>query len=202
MLGPRGMARLVVAVGFFCLVLLPGAGWGGGLQSAKWGWSGKDASPEFQMAAQGPLEAQVIGKQSSPAKTFQLWPNRPPMGLKQDADTLKLPGNLEVRVSFLYHREHAFFTEDRPIESHMLFQYSMDYGVLPNLQVGLTGFFYHPQSDDLVLQKKYGNLALGWGPGIKYDLGRWSFTFSSQLTPGYGEQQKDLHNWFRVWYAF
>jgi hypothetical protein len=196
------MARLLAVVGLFCLVLMPGAGWTAATPATNWDWPPSSPHPSLQMAAQGPLEAQILADQSSPARTFQLWSARPLFGLKQDADTLRLPGNLEVRVSFLYHREHAFFTPDRPIQSHLLFQYSMDYGVLPNLQVGLRGFFYHPQSEDPALQKRYGSLALGWGPGVKYDLGRWSFTFSSQLNPGYGEQPKDLQNWFRVWYAF
>ena len=44
---------------------------------------------------------------------------------------------------------------------------------------------------------------MGLGPGIKYDLGRWSFLVKSQMETGNRDQRADgLQNWFRVWYAF
>jgi hypothetical protein len=45
---------------------------------------------------------------------------------------------------------------------------------------------------------------MGIGPELKYDLGRWSFLLKSQIEAGNRDQNqnKDLQNWFRVWYAF
>jgi hypothetical protein len=41
---------------------------------------------------------------------------------------------------------------------------------------------------------------MGFGPGIQYDLGRWSFMLRSQVESN--PRGEDLQNWFRVWYAF
>jgi hypothetical protein len=46
---------------------------------------------------------------------------------------------------------------------------------------------------------------MGWGPALKYDLGRFSFTFQSQVSQAEKarpEDTKDVQSWFRVFYAF
>jgi len=40
------------------------------------------------------------------------------------------------------------------------------------------------------------------GPGLKYDLGRWSFIIKTQMETGDRDRGDNLQNWLRVWYAF
>jgi hypothetical protein len=47
----------------------------------------------------------------------------------------------------------------------------------------------------------FGGRVMGLGPGLKYDLGRWSFVMKSQVETG-ARDRTDLQNWFRAWYAF
>ena len=43
----------------------------------------------------------------------------------------------------------------------------------------------------------------GPGPGIKYDLGRWSFLLKTQLETGNQDRGADgMQSSVRVWYAF
>ncbi|MBW1990560.1 MAG: hypothetical protein JRI59_00220 [Deltaproteobacteria bacterium] len=109
---------------------------------------------------------------------------------------------MELRISFLYHKDQTTLNPPRPIRSYLLFKYSMDYALLPNLRVGLSGFLYHPPEEGLYFRQRYGDTVVGFGPGIKYDLGRWSFTFQSQLNSGSQTRREGFQNWFRVWYAF
>ncbi len=109
----------------------------------------------------------------------------------------------ELRVSFLYHQDQPVGqTPDTPA-SHLLFRYSMDYRVMPNLKVGLSGYLYRPQAEYFPWRGyQTSEPMLGFGPGVKYDLGRWSFLLRSQLEPGTKDRGEALHNWFRVWYSF
>lgn len=204
--GFRGTTWQRVLLGLLMGVLawVPATARGGGLD-------GPLSLPFLAVVAQSPLEAQMVGEKPltplvpSPLLTdlADLSPG-PKFQSDPQGATLRLPQNF--RVSFLYHRDAGALSPggagERPVQSPLLFRYSMDYLLLPNLQVGLSGFLYQPPGDILSLQRRYSHLTLGWGPGIKYDLGRWSFTFRSQLESGRPEGGQDLQNWFRVWYAF
>jgi hypothetical protein len=70
--------------------------------------------------------------------------------------------------------------------------------------VGLSGYLYYPAADQpFSLSRPFaGERVMGVGPGVKYDLGRWSFVFKSQMETGTRDRGDDLQNWLRVWYAF
>jgi hypothetical protein len=68
--------------------------------------------------------------------------------------------------------------------------------------VGLSGFLYKPSADQLSLLRKQDGLVMGLGPSLKYDLGRWGFTFQSQVEKNRPQEDKDIQSWLRVWYAF
>lgn len=159
------------------------------------------------VSASSPLEAQILGEK--PATPPAISPRAllqdisPAPSLEQDSSggaTLRLPQNF--RVSFLYHNDRPVGSLERQVQFPLLFKYSVDYSLLPNLQVGLSGFLYQSPADPLSFQRRYGSTVMGWGPSLKYDLGRWSFTFRSQLESGRPDGVQDFQNWFRVWYAF
>jgi hypothetical protein len=109
----------------------------------------------------------------------------------------------ELRVSFLYNQDQPSGQTPIGPASHLLFRYSMDYCVMPTLKVGMTGYLYKPPNDYFAWRSN--NLSepvYGLGPGVQYDLGRWSFLLISQLESGTKDRGEALHNWFRVWYAF
>ena len=118
--------------------------------------------------------------------------------------TLKLPHDVELRVSFLYDLTPPTQRTGRSVRSYLLFKYSMDYQFMPNLQVGLSGYLYQQRSSDFLTFKgpQVDKSALGLGPGVKYDLGRWSFLFQSQVETGSRDRDEGINNWFRVWYVF
>ncbi len=114
--------------------------------------------------------------------------------------TLKLPKNF--RISFRYNGENPVGTGERFTQSPLLFKYSMDYCLSSKLKVGLSGFLYQPPADHLSFLRQKSDLYMGWGPSLRYDLGRWNFTFQSQVEKVRPDDNKDLQGWFRVWYAF
>jgi hypothetical protein len=57
-------------------------------------------------------------------------------------------------------------------------------------------------ADSRYFQRRYGDVTMGLGPGVRYDLGRWSLTLQSQYGTKSRDQKEGLQNWFRVWYAF
>lgn len=124
--------------------------------------------------------------------------------LPQASATVKFPPDLELRVSFLYDLNNLASQSQRSVHSHLLFKYSMDYRVMPNFQVGLTGYLYQQRSPDFLTFRgpRLDDSVMGLGPGVKYDLGRWSFIFQSQLETGTTDRNDSLNNWFRIWYAF
>jgi len=165
--------------------------------------------PIIRAAAQTPMEAQMSGE-----KPFQAQPSLRPErltlpgtvpGLALDGEggaTLRLPHHLEMRISFLYNRDSSSWDSQKRGDSSLLMKYSMDYRLLPNLQVGLNGYLYRPDAGEgFAFQRPFGDRVMGLGPGLKYDLGSWSFVLKSQLETG-GPKGEDLQNWFRVWYAF
>jgi hypothetical protein len=147
------------------------------------------------------MEAQMLGEKPSRPPVSEVLPIHGSQRPEGEA-TIKLPGNLELRISFLYDGRRSSMFPERPVQSHLLFRSSVEYRLLPNLQVGLSSFLYQTPADSQLFQRRYGSMVLGWGPGIKYDLGRWSFTLRSQLETGSRERGENLQNWFRVWYAF
>ncbi len=162
---------------------------------------------------QTPMEAQMLGEkpfQSSPAPTSSvselLSGAAPAVRLDQDGGAiLKLPRNLEMKISVLYNRENdssePAFVGPAKRRNPLLMKYSLDYRLLPNLKVGLNSYLYRPDgADNLSLSRQFGSQVMGVGPALKYDLGRWSFVVKSQVETG-GEH-KDMQNWLRVWYAF
>jgi hypothetical protein len=110
----------------------------------------------------------------------------------------------ELRVSFLYNQDQPPGQSSIGPASHLLFRYSLDYCIMPTLKVGLSGYLYKPPTDYFSWRSNlnFADPVYGFGPGIKYDLGRWSFLLRSQLETGARERGESLHNWFRVWYAF
>ncbi len=199
MLGHRGKTWRLFIAGALCLYLaiLPG----GAKASLALPVSAlsNPSGPLAPITSQGPLEAQILGERPSRSPASGLLPV--PSADREGETAVRLPGNLELRISFLYDGDRAALRPERPIQSYTLFSYSMDYRLRPNLQVGLSGFLYQPPTDHQLFQRRYGSMIMGLGPGLKYDLGRWSFTFRSQFetSPQRGE---NLQNWFRVWYAF
>lgn len=161
------------------------------------------------VGAQTPMEAQMLGEkpfQSHPAPNSGLLSTIAP-GLQLDQDggaALKLSHNLEMRISVLYDREPGRLEPSKRGESSLLMKSSLDYRLLPNLQVGLNAYLYRPDpSDNLPLSRQFGDRVMGLGPGIKYDLGRWSFMLKSQMETGSRERGGDgMQSSVRVWYAF
>ena len=204
MLGPRGTTWRVVMGCLFFLAALVSPGWAAdhGPSLSLFG-----GGRPFLLAASAetPMEAQLLGEKQ-PGKTVQpfsaLEDLTPSFHVdREGAAVLKLPKNFELRISFLYGGEPGAQPVERPVQSHLLFKYSMEYSLLPNLQVGLSGFFYQPVVDHMYFQRRYGDRVLGLGPGLRYDLGSWSFTFQSQIDTG-GRERRELQNWFRLRYAF
>ncbi|MDI6853558.1 MAG: transporter [Deltaproteobacteria bacterium] len=201
MLGQRGKTWLVAIIGLLSLAVWPG------LSNASTSWP-TWISPVAADISQSPMEAQLFGDKPSDKDSHLIWSGKAPFGglLTGPADddaVLRFSHDVEVRISFLYNGDKTNFRPEIPVQSPLLFKYSMDYALLPNLRVGLSGFLYHPKTDDAsYFQKRYGDMVMGFGPGIKYDLGRWSFTFQSQVDTGNSDRKEGFQNWFRVWYAF
>jgi len=147
------------------------------------------------VSAQTPLEAQMLESNTPPASG----PEK-----DQGGAMLRLPQNF--RISFRYHRDHSGGGSDRLVQSPLLFKYSMDYYLSPNLRVGMSGFLFQPPGDHLSFLRNKNDLVMGWGPSLKYDLGRWSFAFQGQLERGRErgrpEDDRNIQSWLRVWYAF
>jgi len=183
--------------------------------TAFWPAAGNAASPAIfasttwpgtvmAAAAQTPMEAQMLGER--PTKTKPLTPQSylreicPNLGPGGEASTLQLPKNFQI--SFRYNSDKPAGKIEGLAKAPLLFKYSMDYCLLPNLKVGLNGFLYQPPADHLAFLQQRNDLIMGWGTSLNYDLGRWSFTFQGQVDKGRPEEGKDYQSWFRVWYAF
>jgi hypothetical protein len=201
--GRGGMALLAALIWLAASICLPDTG----MAADPGGLRGPDWQPySVALAASSSLDAQTLGEKpplSSPNKLHILGINP---GLESDQSSgasLKLPHNLELNVSFLYNREAPSLDPKRHGGSLPLFNYSMDYHFLPNFKVGLSGYLYHPLADQTFsLNRPFGDRVMGLGPGIKYDLGRWSFVVKSQIETGTRDRGEDFQNWLRVWYAF
>lgn len=157
-------------------------------------------------AAQSPMEAQMLGER--PTRSQPLSPQSylkeicPNLGPGGKAATLQLPKNFQI--SFRYNSDKPAAKIEGLAKAPLLFKYSMDYCLLPSLKVGLNGFLYQPPADHLSFLRQNNDLIMGWGTSLNYDLGRWSFTFQSQVDVDKSrpDEGKDIQSWFRVWYAF
>jgi hypothetical protein len=146
------------------------------------------------------MEAQMLGEKPFQPQTSALTGATRP---GQESAKIALPYNLEMGISFKYHQDPALDVSRRPAAS-MFFNYSMDYRLLPNLKVGLHGYLYRYDTggENLTFSRSLGDTALGLGPGLRYDLGRWSFIMKAQVEANRERGESGLQNWFRVWYAF
>lgn len=200
MRGKWGITWLAVAVIMISLVCAPEPGRANDSRTL----------PFLLAGTQTPMEAQMLG--AKPFQSHSVKPNAlipgAPSALKVDPNsgaTLNLRGNLEMNISVLYNRDEgdpaAPLEPQKRGESSLLMKYSLDYRLLPNLKVGLNAYLYRPDpADSLSLTRSFGDRVMGMGPGLKYDLGRWSFLVKSQVETS--RDGKDMQNWFRVWYAF
>jgi hypothetical protein len=160
--------------------------------------------PIYLAGSQSAMEAQMLGETASPPPHpagSLLQQFHPSLDLKPGAATLKLPYNMEMHISVLYKSDAAPQEPQHFSNSRLFMKYSMDYRLLPNLQVGLSSYLYRPDEDSLALQRHLAD-QLGFGPQVKYNLGRWSFLVKSQVESGNRDRPEGLQNWFRVWYAF
>ncbi|MCK9378358.1 MAG: hypothetical protein M0P73_19745 [Syntrophobacterales bacterium] len=169
--------------------------------------------PIRPIEAQTSLETQMLGEKplKAPNLSNPLLPGSvPSLQLHQDGGdaSVKLPKKLELNISIRYNRDPSPAEPQRLHDSPLYMKYSMDYRLLSNLRVGLNSYLYRPSEEGFPFQRPMVNQVVGFGPQIKYDLGRWSFLVKSQmesgsLTPaGNLNRSDDLQNWLRVWYAF
>ena len=195
--GKIWLAALIVMVSLTCAPLAVNA-------ADTWERGGM---PLFQMVAQTSLEAQMLGEQPfqtrAPASPWAALLSG--TGLQMDPDggtALKLPLNMEMHISVHYNREPAQFEPQKRSDS-LLMNSSLDYRLLPNLKVGLNAYLYRPDAGDNLSLRPYGDRVMGLGPGLKYDLGRWSFLLKTQLETGNRDRGSDgMQSSVRVWYAF
>lgn len=155
-----------------------------------------------------PLEVQLL----APHEDSQAIRSLRPFSLGQMPETeelteaprttsLRLTPATEIKLSFLYRQDQS--GSSAGTDGHLLFRYSMDYLVMPNLRVGLSGYLYKPPAEYQYWRPTQpGDPVLGIGPGVKYDLGRWSFLLRTQVEKGSKQHGEAIHNWFRVWYSF
>jgi hypothetical protein len=195
----RGKAWLVTA--FLLLVILCAPAPGAATDDSPF-----RSIPILPVASQGSLESQMQGERPVPPAGTHFPGIQPAPSLQLHNDggeaALKLPLNTELNISIRYNREPTPGDPQPHGKSPLYMKYSVDYRVLPNLQVGLNSYLYRPSEEGFPFQSSLANPLVGVGPEIKYDLGRWNFLLKSQLGTGNRDQSKDVQNWFRVWYAF
>jgi hypothetical protein len=144
------------------------------------------------------MEAQMLGEKVTPLPRASIFSSG---ASDQDSTTIRLPYNLEMNISFRYNRDPSGLEPQRFSDSARLMKYSMDYRLFPNLQVGLNSYLYRPADDGLLSSRQLAN-RMGFGPEVKYNLGRWNFLLKSQMEAGTKDHSEGMQNWFRVWYAF
>ena len=200
MQGRWGIARLAAIAGLALIICLPGKASAADADS----WRGNNA-PVLSIATPSALDAQMLGERPDPPSSQLNMLHRDPGSAtdQPSSATLNLPHNLQLNVSFLYNHASSALDPGRHRESLPLFNYSMDYRLLPNFKVGLSGYLYYPYGDQsFAFNRPFGDRVMGVGPGIKYDLGRWSFIIKTQMETGTRDRSDNLQNWLRVWYAF
>jgi hypothetical protein len=193
----RGIAWLVTAFWLLC---------GFGAPALAAGDYAFRSLPILPIDAQSSLESQMLGEKPLPSVGPHLNGMRPVPSLQlhnEDGDArVKLPFNTELNISIRYNREPTPGDPQPLGKSPLYMKYAVDYRLVPNLRVGLNSYLYRPSEEGFPFQRSMANPLVGFGPELKYDLGRWNFLLKSQLETGNRDQGKDIQNWFRVWYAF
>jgi hypothetical protein len=161
--------------------------------------------PILLIEAQSSLESQMQGEKPLPPAGPHLPGSQPGSSLQLHSEggdaRVTLPLKTELNISIRYNREPGP-ADPQPLKSPLYMKYAMDYRLVPNLRVGLNSYLYRPSEEGFPFQRSLANPVMGFGPELKYDLGRWNFLLKSQMETGNRDQSKDLQNWFRVWYAF
>ena len=194
-----GIAWLLTAFWLLLLICVPAPGVVAGDYALR-------SLPILPIEAQSSLGTQMFGEKPQ----TQAGPNRPGVQAvpslqlhNEGGDArVKLPLNTELNISIRYNREPTPGDPQPLSKSPLYMKYAMDYRLVPNLRVGLNSYLYRPSEEGFPFQRSLGSPLVGFGPELKYDLGRWNFLLKSQLETGNRDQGKDLQNWFRVWYAF
>ncbi len=199
----RGIAWLVTAMWLIIASAIPAFAVTGDFNRSQ---------PLLFAESQTSLETQMLGEKplKSPHLTNPLLSNVPSIQMHQEGGdaSLKLPKKLELNISIRYNRDPGAVEPQRLHDSPLYMKYSMDYRLLSNLRVGLNSYLYRPSEEGFPFQRPLVNQFVGFGPELKYDLGRWSFLVKSQmesstLSPAGNLNRTDnLQNWLRVWYAF
>jgi hypothetical protein len=162
--------------------------------------------PILSIEAQSSLESQMLGEKPLPPSGPNFPGVHPVPSLQLNNEggdaRIKLPLNTELNISIRYNREPTLADPQQLSKSPLYMKYAVDYRLVPNLRVGLNSYLYRPSEEGFPFQRSLANPLVGFGPELKYDLGRWNFLLKSQLESGNRDQGKDLQNWFRVWYAF
>ncbi len=144
------------------------------------------------------MEAQLLGGKPTSIQPLQ--------GLALKGSALGLPAKLEMRITVHYNEDPVQVQDPKHNFNSLLVSSTLGYRMLPDLQVGLNGYYFRSRDEaGFGFSRPAGDRLLGVGPEIKYDLGRWNFMLKSQLESGTrdGRDRGDgLGNWFRVWYAF
>lgn len=84
------------------------------------------------------------------------------------------------------------------------FDYCVDYAVLPQLRVGVAGYYYTQTTADTADGVKIGfhGRSFAIGPALKFDYGRFSFCVINQFELATLNRPEGVRNWVRIWYAF
>jgi hypothetical protein len=192
-----GIACLVTAFGLLWLTCAPG------LAAGDYAFR---SLPILSIDTQSSLESQMLGEKPLPPAGPNFPGVHPVPSLQLHSEggdaRVKLPLNTELNISIRYNREPTPADPQQLSKSPLYMKYAVDYRLVPNLRVGLNSYLYRPSEEGFPFQRSLANPLVGFGPELKYDLGRWNFLLKSQLETGNRDQGKDLQNWFRVWYAF
>lgn len=191
----RGVPSIIILIILITCIAMTPAEAAGPASSGE--WSGLRPL-EVQFLA--PAENSQAAHPPRPFGSGQLLETEELTGAPRTA-TLKLTPATEIKLSFLYRQDQS--GSGAGSDGHLLLRYSMDYLVMPNLRVGLSGYLYKPPTEYQYWRPAQpGDPVLGFGPGVKYDLGRWSFLLRTQVEAGAKPHGEAIHNWFRVWYSF
>jgi hypothetical protein len=81
------------------------------------------------------------------------------------------------------------------------FDYCLDYAVLLNLRLGITGYYYVQTTPDIQDGRKVGKYSrvFGMGPGLKYDVGKVSFILVNQWEMAAKNFSEGRTFWVKLW---
>ncbi len=126
--------------------------------------------------------------------------------------TFLLPQKLALSFKFMYDFNTANNDYINPMtgketslkpgqEFH--FDYAISWSPIPNLRLGLTGYFYQQTTDDELDGKEIEHnrgRAMALGPGIKWDYKRLSLVLRTQYEFGVKNRPQGKNLWFKVVY--